>query len=119
MELEKLREYCLTKNGVKEDFPFDNETLVFKVGSKMFCLVSLESPLRINLKCEPEDVINLIEEHEEILPGYHMNKKYWITIKLNGKLGNKFIFKLIDDSYNLVFEKLPKKERDLIEKSFR
>ncbi|MBK7105071.1 MAG: MmcQ/YjbR family DNA-binding protein [Ignavibacteriae bacterium] len=119
MELEKLREYCLNKNGSKEDFPFDEETLVFKVGSKMFCLVSMETPLKINLKCEPEDVINLIEENEEIMPGYHMNKKYWITINLDGKLSNKFVFNLIDNSYKLVYEKLPKKEKEIIEKSFR
>ncbi|MBI1933357.1 MAG: MmcQ/YjbR family DNA-binding protein [Ignavibacteriales bacterium] len=111
MELDNLREFCLKKKWVKEEFPFDEDTLVFKVGSKMFCLVNLIAPISINIKCNPEEIPDLIEEYEEILPGYHMNKKYWITLKLEGKLTNKFIFDLIDKSYELVFEKLTLKEK--------
>lgn len=111
MELDNLREFCLNKKWVKEEFPFDEDTLVFKVGSKMFCLVNLILPTSINIKCDHEKIPDLIEEYDEILPGYHMNKKYWITIKLEGKLTNKFIFDLIDKSYKLVYEKLTLKEK--------
>ncbi|MFZ1289277.1 MAG: MmcQ/YjbR family DNA-binding protein [Melioribacteraceae bacterium] len=119
MELEKLRDFCLKKPGTKEDLPFDDETLVFKVASKMFCLLNLNPPLSINIKCEPEDVINLIEEYDEIQPGYHMNKKYWVTVNLDGKLSDKFIFNLIDNSYDLVYSKLTEKEKNLVNKNFR
>jgi len=86
LDIDKLRDHCLNKAGVSESFPFDDGTLVFKVGSKIFCLVNLTPPLSINLKCSPEKAIEFREEYEEIKPGYHMNKKHWNTISLEGKL---------------------------------
>jgi len=114
VEIDELREYCISKIGVTEEFPFNEDTLVFKVGGKMFCLLNLVPPHSINLKCDPEKVTSLIEEFEEISPGYHMNKKHWITIKLSGTLTDKFIWESVCNSYDLVFAKLPQKlRRDL------
>ncbi len=112
MEIDILREFCLSKIGVTEEFPFNNNILVFKVGGKMFCLLNLIPPYSINLKCNPENLISLIEEFEEISPGYHMNKKHWITIKLGGTLTNKFILELVKNSYDFVYLKLPEKARN-------
>ncbi len=112
MNLESLRKYCLKKRGVTEGFPFDDETLVFKVGNKIFCLINITPPWKTNLKCDPEKAIELREEFEEIIPGYHMNKKHWNTIDLNGTLNDSLIKELIDDSYSLVFAGLPKKIRE-------
>ena len=112
MNIEDIRTYCLSKPPVTESFPFDNETLVFKVGSKMFALLSLESvPLRINLKCNPEKAEKLREEFSQISPGYHMNKKHWNTIVIDGMLSPDFIKEQIDHSYTLVINSLTKKER--------
>ena len=109
MELDKLREFCISKIGVTEEFPFNEDTLVFKVCGKMFCLLNLVPPHRINLKCDPERVMSLIEEFEDITPGYHMNKKHWITVSMSGTLTNKFILGLVKDSYDLVFSKISEK----------
>lgn len=114
MSIEEIREYCISKQKVTEGFPFDNETLVFKVLGKMFCLSNLTYPISINLKCNPERAIELREEFYEIKPGFHMNKKHWNTIELEGNLTENFIKKMIDDSYNLVVSKLSKKEREKI-----
>lgn len=114
MDIDELRKYCLTKSGVNESFPFDDETLVFKVGSKIFCLVNLNPPFNINLKCQPEKAIELREEYEEIKPGYHMNKKHWNTVSLEGRLENSIIKEMIDESYDLVYKNLPKKEQHSI-----
>ncbi len=104
MNVETIREYVLQKENVTEGFPFDEDTLVFKVSNKMFLLVSLdEMPLRFNVKCNPDKAIELREEYPEvILPGYHMSKKHWNTIIINGQLNSKFLLGMIDDSYNLV-----------------
>ena len=111
MNIEQIREYCIKKKGVTEEFPFDEETLVFKVVGKIFLLASLESiPLQINLKCDPEKAIELREEFESIQPGYHMNKKHWNTIILDGTVPAKKILEWIDDSYNLVVSGLKKAE---------
>jgi predicted DNA-binding protein (MmcQ/YjbR family) len=107
--IDKLIEFCSNKVGVTEEFPFNEDTLVFKVGGKIFCLLNLVPPHTINLKCNPEKVITLIEEHEEISPGYHMNKKHWITVDLSGTLSNKLIWELVNESYDLVCLKLPEK----------
>jgi predicted DNA-binding protein (MmcQ/YjbR family) len=112
LDIDKLRDHCLNKAGVSEGFPFDDETLVFKVGRKIFCLVNLNFPLSINLKCNPEKAIELREEYEEIIPGYHMNKKHWNTISLEGNLEDDFIKEMIDHSYFLVYNKLTQKEKD-------
>ena len=112
MNIEDIRTYCLSKPAVTESFPFDNETLVFKAGSKMFALLSLESvPLRINLKCDPEKAEKLREEFSQISPGYHMNKKHWNTILIDGMLSPDFIKEMINHSYTLVVNSLTKKER--------
>ncbi len=112
MDLDEIRKYCLMKPGSSESFPFDDETLVFKVADRMFCLCNLNPPFSINLKCDPEKAIELREEFQEIIPGYHMNKKHWNTINLEGNLSNAFINQLIDDSYNLVFNKLTNKQKE-------
>jgi predicted DNA-binding protein (MmcQ/YjbR family) len=85
MNIEQIREYCLKKKGVTEEFPFDEETLVFKVMGKIFILASLDSiPLQFNLKCDPEKAIELREEYEAVQPGYHMNKRHWNTVIIDG-----------------------------------
>lgn len=115
MNIEQIREYCLRKKGVTEEFPFDEETLVFKVAGKIFLLASLDSiPLQINLKCNPEKAIELREEFESVQPGYHMNKKHWNTIIINGSIPSKKIIKWIDDSYNLVVSGLNKSALHLL-----
>lgn len=112
MDIEKIREYCLSKPGTSESLPFDETTLVFKVMSKMYCLLNMEPPFSINLKCLPEKAIELREEFEEVLPGFHMNKKHWNTILLDGNLRDKQITEWIDDSYNLVVAGLTKKAKE-------
>lgn len=114
MEIDELRDYCLSKKAAKECFPFDEDTLVFKVGEKMFCLTSLNLPFTMNLKCDPEKAIELREEYEEVSPGYHMNKVHWNTVSLEGSLSNKFLKELVDHSYDLVVEKMSKRQRQLL-----
>jgi predicted DNA-binding protein (MmcQ/YjbR family) len=117
MNIEQIREYCLKKKGVTEEFPFDEDTLVFKVAGKIFLLASLESiPLQINLKCEPEKAINLREEYESLQPGYHMNKKHWNSIIIDGTVPSQKLFEWIDDSYSLVISGLNKSERKIFDK---
>ncbi len=111
MNIEELRAYCLTLKGVTEDFPFDENTLVFKVVGKMFCLTDLEGNLTINVKNEPEKNIELREEYPAIKPGYHMNKVHWNTIEINGTIPDDVIKNLIDESYDLVVMKLTKQEQ--------
>lgn len=116
MNIEELREYCLSKKGVTEHFPFDEVTLVFKVGDKMFALTNLDGEPTVNLKCDPERAIELREQHSSIIPGYHMNKTHWNTVIMDGSVSDKLIYELIDHSYNLVFESLPKIKREKIVK---
>ena len=111
MNIEEIRDYCLAKEEVIECFPFDEETLVFKVAGKMFALSALERGSNIVLKCEPERAIQLREECSEIQAAWHMNKTHWNQIDLNGSVPDKLIIELIDHSYNLIVEKLPKKIR--------
>lgn len=114
MDISILYEYCRSKQAVSEGFPFGEDVLVLKVAGKMFALVNLEEfPLRLNLKCDPERAIELREEHDVILPGYHMNKKHWNTVILDGTLSDKFVFSLIDHSHACVVATLPEKERQL------
>ncbi len=111
MDLESIRKYCLKKPGVTEHFPFDEVTLVFKV-EKIFALISTdEFPLRMNLKFDPEDAVDAREKYEAVIPGYHMNKKHWNTIILDGSVPEKVILKWIDDSYELINSSLKKKTR--------
>ena len=103
MDIEILREYCLAKDGSTECFPFGETTLVFKVNGKMFLLASLDSqPLQFNVKCDAEKAIELREQYQCILPGYHMNKKYWNTIIVDGTLKHDQLKEHIDHSYELV-----------------
>jgi|TARA_R110000737_G_scaffold33607_1_gene51918 predicted DNA-binding protein (MmcQ/YjbR family) len=115
MTLEEYREYCLQKAGVTEHLPFDINTLVFKVGNKMFALTDINSFSSINLKCDPERAIELREQYSEIIPGYHMNKRLWNTVSTIDSLEDSFILELIDHSYDLILESLPKKTREEIE----
>jgi predicted DNA-binding protein (MmcQ/YjbR family) len=116
MDLEIIRKYCLIKKGVTEGFPFDDETLVFKVMGKMFCLTNLNPPLRINLKCHPETAIELRERYDSVIPGYHMNKQHWNTITLDGTIRDKLILQWIDDSYSLIVNSLKKSQKEELKK---
>jgi predicted DNA-binding protein (MmcQ/YjbR family) len=111
MNIEELREYCLSKKGAEESFPFGEDTLVFKVGGKMFALTNLDGDLTINLKCEPDKAEELRAEYPSVLPGYHMSKKHWNTILIDGTIKDSFIKEWIDDSYNLIVDSLPEKIR--------
>lgn len=102
MDVESLREYCLKKKGASESFPFGEDTLVFKVKNKIFALVSLDGELSINLKCDPVYALELREHHQSVTPGYHMNKKHWNMVMLDGKVPDKEVFSWIDHSYELV-----------------
>jgi predicted DNA-binding protein (MmcQ/YjbR family) len=104
MNIENIREYILQKPSVTEGFPFGEDTLVFKVNDKIFLLAGLDSsPLQFNVKCNPEKAIELRDEYpESVLPGYHMNKKHWNTIIVDGRLTAKQLKEMIDDSYELV-----------------
>jgi len=114
MNIEELREYCLQKNGVTESFPFGDQTLVFKVGDKIFLLAGLEEGNRFNAKSDPERAIELRELYDEVKPGYHMNKRHWNTVYMDGHLPDKLLREIIDHSYDLIFKKLPKKVQDEI-----
>jgi len=102
MNIETLREYCISKKGVTESFPFGDDTLVFKAEGKIFALVNLEGDLSINLKCDPALAIELRERYSSVIPGYHMNKKHWNTILLDGSVPDKEILSWIDHSYSLI-----------------
>lgn len=103
MNVEEIRAYCISKPDVTESFPFDEDTLVFKANGKMFLLFSLsDHPVRINVKCDPEIALALRAEYTCVLPGYHMNKKHWNTIIIDGTLGKKIIEAQIDASYALI-----------------
>jgi predicted DNA-binding protein (MmcQ/YjbR family) len=107
MTTETLRNLCLSLKAVTESFPFDEDTLVFKVMGKIFALTSLDART-LNVKCDPEKAIALREQYPDITPGYHMNKKYWNTVQLTSSLSEKLIREWILDSYRLVVEGLPK-----------
>ncbi len=116
MDIDELRGYCLEKAHTSEGFPFDNDTLVFKVAGKMFALVGLDKhPLSVNLKCDPERALELREQFESILPGYHMNKQHWNTVILDGSIPLPLLLELIDHSYNLIYNSLPQKTRNMLE----
>ncbi|MFV0248071.1 MAG: MmcQ/YjbR family DNA-binding protein [Tenacibaculum sp.] len=121
MNIEQLYQYCNLKRGVTEEFPFDNQTLVFKVMGKIFALTSLETwekgEAKINLKCDPEWAEELREKYSNsIKPGYHMNKKHWNTLSLNAEISDTFAFSLIDHSYNLIVKGLSKKLKEKLKK---
>lgn len=113
MNIQQLYEFCQSKKGVTEHFPFDEDTLVFKVGGKMFCLTSLKQwelqEPSLNLKCDPELAIELRAMFEAIEPGYHMSKLHWNTVNFNSDVNDVMMCKLINDSYDLIFKSLTKK----------
>jgi predicted DNA-binding protein (MmcQ/YjbR family) len=112
MDLETIRKYCLGKKLTTESFPFGETTLVFKVGGKVFLLMGLDNqPLQFNVKCDPEKAEELREEYSSVTPGFHMNKKHWNTVVLNGQIPLKKIREMMDESYDLVARSLPVKER--------
>jgi predicted DNA-binding protein (MmcQ/YjbR family) len=111
VNIEEYRSYCLARKGVTEEFPFDNETLVFKVAGKMFALTDVTNFASINLKCDPEKAVELRDQYPAVLPGYHMNKKHWNTILLDGSIPTKLLQTWIDESYNRIVNALPKRER--------
>ncbi len=121
MNIQQLYEFCLSKNGVTEHFPFDEDTLVFKVGGKMFCLTSLKNWEKgtpsLNLKCNPERALELRANYEAVKPGYHMSKVHWNTVTFNSDVTNKLMIELINHSYELVYGSLTKKARMEMEKS--
>lgn len=109
MNIEEFRDYCLKKKVVTEHFPFDNKTLVFKVGGKMFALADVEEFNSINLKCDPERAVELREAYHGVKPGYHMSKVHWNTVAVYEDVPESLILELIDHSYHLIVKSLPKK----------
>ncbi len=112
MKAEGLQAACLSLRGAYEDFPFGDEVSVYKVAGKMFALCALDGdPLQLSVKCEPELAIALRDTHAAIVPGYHLNKRHWNTITLDGSLTDEFVRGMIEDSYELVVDSLPKSRR--------
>jgi predicted DNA-binding protein (MmcQ/YjbR family) len=110
MNAESLRTFCLAQKGVEESQPFGPENLVYKVGGKMFLLISLDAvPLQFNAKCDPDTALELREQHTCVLPGYHMSKKHWNTVVVDGTVSDKTLLQWVLDSYHLVYEGLPKR----------
>ncbi len=113
MNIETLREYCIARPGATESFPFNEVTLVFKVGNKIFALMDTESrPSTLALKCDPERAVQLREEYTTVVPGYHLNKKHWNTITVDGSVPSSELQAWIDHSYQLVRKSLPRAVRD-------
>lgn len=115
MNIEEARNYCIHKKGVSECLPFDENTLVFKLMDKMFALIPTEKEAQISLKCQPEKAIELRERFAFIEAAYHMNKQHWITLFLSQTHDDLLVKELIDNSYQLVMSKLPKKTRMILE----
>ena len=116
MDIEMLRDYCLAKKEVEEGFPFGETVLVFKVKGKVFLLARLDTPtLEFNVKCDTEKAIEWREQFAAVQPGYHMNKRLWNTVTVDGSIPNRIVREMIDDSYALVVRSLPKKDqKDLL-----
>lgn len=113
MNLETLHQYCISKKGVTEHFPFDNDALVFKIGNKMFAITALSSFEKgkpsVSLKCNPEKAQELRASYDDIQPGWHLSKIHWNTVNINKQVTDKMVFELIDHSYELVYKSLTKK----------
>lgn len=115
MDIENFRDYCLSKPETEECLPFDENTLAFKVCGKIFALTDLASAeFSVNLKSDPEKAIELRAEYDEVQAGYHMNKKHWNTVNFEGRISNKLLIEMIDDSYLLVVQSLKKADRERI-----
>ncbi|WP_081235480.1 MmcQ/YjbR family DNA-binding protein [Streptomyces viridosporus] len=113
MTPQELRALCLSFDAAAEDFPFDPRTSVFRVGGRLFALTDLDArPLKVNLKCDPEDALRLRADHPDlIVPGWHMNKRHWNTVTVDGGLPDRLVRELVEDSYDLVVAGLPRAER--------
>jgi predicted DNA-binding protein (MmcQ/YjbR family) len=112
MDSRELREHCLALPGASEEFPFNDEVSVFKVGGTMFALSHLDGePLQLSVKCDPDLAVQLRDSHPAIIPGYHLNKRHWNTITLDGSLPDQMVTDLLGDSYDLVVASLPKARR--------
>ncbi|QEH42346.1 MmcQ/YjbR family DNA-binding protein [Chitinophaga sp. XS-30] len=115
MNLEKYRDFCLSLPGTDEAFPFGETTLVFNVMGKMFALLDIDGFESVNLKCDPEEAIELRERYEGVIPGYHMNKKHWNTVSFDGSIPDKLLLEWTKNSYDLVVAGLPKKVREALQ----
>jgi len=113
MNIEELRDYCLSKPAVTESFPFDETTLVFKVAGKMFLLTDLVDAFSMNIKNTPEKVTELKGLYPSVLPGYHMNKIHWVTVMIDGSISDNMLKQWIDESYNLIVAGFTRKEKTL------
>ena len=113
MDATDLRQWCLAQTGAVEDFPFGPEHSVFKVGGKVFAISALQrTPLEVSVKCEPELAVELRGTYAAIRPGYHLNKRHWNTVTLDGSLPDRLVRDLVEDSYDLVVSALPRRMRD-------
>ncbi|HNW88320.1 MAG TPA: MmcQ/YjbR family DNA-binding protein [Bacteroidales bacterium] len=112
MNIEELREYCLSKKGVTECFPFDETTLVFKVLGKIFLLTDIEADFSMNVKCDPELAVELRERYPCVEPGYHMNKTCWNTVYIDGSISDRQLFEWVDHSYDEVVKKMTRKQKE-------
>lgn len=109
MDFETLNKYLLDKSGTKMELPFGPDTLVYKVLGKMYALISWQDdPLRISLKCDPEEAIRLRRQYPAVMPGYHLNKIHWNSVVINGSIPDEELLKMVDESYRLVVATLPK-----------
>jgi len=115
VNIESFRTYCLIKKGVTEEFPFDAETLVLKVMGKMFALANVNDFASINLKCDPENAVELREKYAAVQPGYHMSKKHWNTVLIDGSIPDKLLRQWVDESYHLVVSGLTKTQKIALE----
>jgi predicted DNA-binding protein (MmcQ/YjbR family) len=115
MNAEELRDYCLSLLGTDEEFPFGPDTSVFKVAGKIFALSRLsEYPLRVSLKCDPSLAEELRKTHAAVIPGYHLNKRHWNTVIVDGSLSDEIISNMVEDSYDLIVSKLPRAQRQAL-----
>ncbi len=115
MNIDEFREYCFTKKGVTEDFPFDDVTLCIRVMGKIFAITGLDSEqFKVNLKCAPDRAVELRERHPEVQPGWHMNKSHWNTVDFEGGLDEQLLRELIDHSYERVAMTLKKTEKEAL-----
>jgi len=112
MNIEELRDYCMAKKGVTESFPFDDKALVFKVMNKMFCITNVEQYTGFSAKCDPQRAIELRENYPHgILPGWHLNKQHWNSVRVDEGVPEDLLYELVDHSYDLIVASLPKKLR--------
>ena len=120
MDLEQFREYCLSKVAATESMPFGEDVLVFKAAGKIFALAALdEIPVTVNLKCDPDLALALRGQYDQVQPGYHVNKKHWNTVEIDSGIPDAELHKMIDHSYELVVQGLPKKTREKLRRSRR